>query len=167
MAFIGSIDYIGAMFDKSLALQTLYKYLLESLDSSLDLYHQILKSDNDRIENRIDLGFGMIAIEQSYKLNSGNFESHKKYIDFQLMIKGDEYMECGNIDDFSVSKKYDENNDVIFYHQKNEVSKILLKEKNLAVFFPYDVHRGGIGAGCDVVHESGVKVPYQLLKYCF
>ena len=169
MALIGNLYNLGAMFNRSKALESLYRYLLESLDSNLDIYRRIVSLDckNDRVENKIDLGFGMIAIEQSYKLNGGNFESHNKYIDFQLMIKGAEYMEFGNVNDFNISSKYDENKDVILYHQNNNVSKILLKEKTLVVFFPYDVHRGGLRDSFDVVYKSVIKVPHTLLNFYF
>lgn len=169
MALVGNIYDIEMMFDKSEALQTLYKYLLESIDSNLDVYKRIISLDcnDDRIEKKIDIGFGMIAIEQSYKLSGGNFESHNKYVDFQLMIKGAEYMEFGSIDDFKISSEYDVNRDVILYHQNNDVSKILLKENTLAVFFPYDVHRGGLRVDCDIVYKNVIKVPHKLLKFCF
>lgn len=169
MALVGNLYNLEMMFNKSEALQVLYKYLSESLDSNLDTYKRITNLDckNDRIENRVDIGFGMIAIEQSYKVNDGNFESHNKYIDFQLMIKGAEYMEFGSINDFEISSEYDENKDVIFYHKNNNTSKILLKENTLAVFFPYDVHRGGLRVDCDIVYKSVIKVPHKLLKFYF
>lgn len=169
MALFGNVYNLETMFNKSESLQILYRYLLEALDSSSIIYNRIVSLDckGDRIENKIDLGFGMVAIEQSYKLNGGRFESHKQFIDFQLMIRGAEYMEFGDISDFEIDTKYDANKDLILYHHRSEVSKMLLQSGKIAVFFPYDVHCGGIIANCDIVYKSVVKVPSKLLKFCF
>ena len=169
MVLFGNLSNVVALFDRSEAMRNLYKYLLEALDSSTDTHGRIISLDcsEGRVERKFELGFGMIAIEQSYKLEGGIFESHRKYIDFQLMVKGSEYMDCGNIRDFSISSAYNENKDVALYYHSDDVSRILLNEGGVAIFFPYDVHRGGIKASDDVVYKSVVKVPHTLLEFCF
>lgn len=170
MALIGNLCDLGKMFNKSESLQILYKYLLEAIDIQSNIHNRImnLNCNSDRIENKIDLGFGMTAIEQSYRLGiGGRFESHNKFVDFQLMVNGNEYMEFGSIKDFKIYREYDSTRDVVLYESITNVSKILLKNWNLAVFFPYDIHRGGILFSDEIVYKSVVKVPIQLLKFCF
>ncbi len=170
MALIGNIYDLEFMFNKSEVLQILCKYLLDSINKNSHIYNRIinLNCNGTRIENKIDIGFDIIAIEQSYKLgNGGEFESHNNFVDFQLLISGSEYMEFGSIRDFNVSSGYDITKDVTFYHKHTNVSRVLLRDTSLAVFFPHDVHRGGILFSDDIVYKSVVKVPNKLLKFCF
>lgn len=176
MALIGNINKISDMFIKSDALKILYDYLLEASSKGSSIYKRILSlecSTNkaDRIEMKYDLGFDMIAIEQSYKLGGEiRFESHRKYVDFQLIVDAKEYMEFGDSLDFKMISKYDEKRDVVFYEKINDISKILLTPQLLVVLLPYDIHAGGILAAKndnDIVYKSVVKVPCSLLKLRF
>lgn len=170
MAFLSNIDDISSMFKKSETLKILYDYLSSATDKSNDIYKRILMLDcsNGRAENKFDLGFDMVAIEQSYTLNNeGIFESHKKFVDFQLVVYGDECMEVGHIYNFNATNKYNEDRDVINYSRFSEVSKIFLYPKSLLVLFPNDIHAGGFRLKSDIVFKSVVKVPLELLKFGF
>ncbi len=170
MALFGSLYDFKSMFYKSEALQILHQYLLDAMDKNTNIYNRIvnLNCSGNRVENKIDLGFDMVAIEQSYKLgNEGQFESHMKYIDFQLVVSGSECMNFGSIGDFDIYSKYDSSRDIILYHHNANTSTALLKSGTLAVFFPYDVHKGGIPFNDESVYKSVIKVPSQLLKFCF
>lgn len=170
MALLGNLYDFESMFNKSEALQILYNYLLDAMNENSYIHHRIinLNCNDTRVENKIDIGFGIIAIEQSYKLgNGGEFESHNNFVDFQLLISGSEYMEFGSIRDFDIASDYDITRDVIFYHKHLNVSKALLNRGSIIVFFPYDVHRGGILFSDDIVYKSVIKVPSKLLKFCF
>lgn len=78
---------------------------------------------------------------------SSNVEAHKKYIDIQFMISGEENMGVASLDELTVSEEYDDQRDVAFY--KGDVQKILVKENEFIVFFPTDAH-----LPCQVVDES-------------
>ena len=65
-------------------------------------------------------------------------EAHKKYIDIQVVITGEEYMGYTNIENTSVSEKYDEKRDVMFLN--GSVDKILATNKNFIIFYPEDAH---------------------------
>ena len=65
-------------------------------------------------------------------------EAHKKYIDIQVVITGEEYMGYTNIDNTTVSEEYDEKRDVMFLN--GNVDKVLATNKNFIVFYPEDAH---------------------------
>lgn len=88
------------------------------------------------------------AIIQSYetKLESEcRFEAHRKYVDIQFMIQGEEKIGTASIDNFDETESYSEEKDVVFLtlkDEKKENVKILhVKEKEFAIFYPQDAHQ--------------------------
>ena len=65
-------------------------------------------------------------------------EAHKKYIDIQVVITGEEYMGYTNIDNTTVTVEYDKNRDVMFLD--GNVDKVLATNKNFIIFYPEDAH---------------------------
>lgn len=65
-------------------------------------------------------------------------EAHKKYIDIQVVITGEEYMGYTNIENTTVSEEYDEKRDVMFLNGK--VDNVLATKKNFVIFYPEDAH---------------------------
>ena len=65
-------------------------------------------------------------------------EAHKKYIDIQVVITGEEYMGYTNIENTTVTEEYDEKRDVMFLNGR--VDKVLATNKNFVIFYPEDAH---------------------------
>ncbi len=65
-------------------------------------------------------------------------ESHKKYIDIQVPIIGEEYMGYTNINNTSVSESYNEEKDVMFLN--GSVDKVKADNKTFIIFYPQDAH---------------------------
>lgn len=108
----------------------------------------------------------IFILKQAYKTKSRNecfFESHKKYIDIQYMIKGDEFMDVTHINNLKIIKSYDENTDFIKYENKQEnISSLLIKEKELAIFFPTDAHQPCIKVNeSKLIYKVVVKIPVK------
>lgn len=143
------------------------KYMFNAINKDSNIYRRILSlcCDNGRVEQKFDLGSGVVAIEQSYKLNdNGIFESHKKYVDFQLIINGSECMKIGFEQCFRSINTYDDNKDMINYDAIKNVSSLNLYENNLLVLFPEDIHAGGFKLNDNIVFKSVLKVPLSLLR---
>ncbi len=74
------------------------------------------------------------------------YESHKKYIDIQYVIEGEEIIGLTTLDKVTVKEPYNEEKDIAFYdfdggdYLKATPDKFFL-------FFPEDVHRPSITAG--------------------
>ncbi|MBQ3642710.1 YhcH/YjgK/YiaL family protein [bacterium] len=65
-------------------------------------------------------------------------EAHKKYIDIQVVVDGEEYMGYTDIANTTVVEEYNEEKDVMFLTGK--VDKLRADEKRFLIFFPEDAH---------------------------
>ena len=82
---------------------------------------------------------------------SAKAESHKKYIDIQMVISGDELIGYADVSKSSQYTFYDEQKD--FQLLNAEVDFIKADNSNFFVFFPQDVHMPSIA----VTEPSSVK----------
>lgn len=74
------------------------------------------------------------------------FESHKKYIDIQYVIEGEEIIGLSAIDKAKVKEQYNEDKDIAFY-DSDEKEYLKATPENFFLFFPDDVHQPSITAG--------------------
>lgn len=70
-----------------------------------------------------------------------DLEAHKKYIDIQLLLSGNERIDFADIKGMSVKIPYDEKRDVMFFNLPEKVNTLYLKSGNFALFYPEDAHR--------------------------
>jgi YhcH/YjgK/YiaL family protein len=73
-------------------------------------------------------------------------ESHRKYIDIQYMVEGEEAMAVSTLRGQAESTPYDDERDVAFY-EKNYDSIIKVPEGHFTVFFPHDLHMPSMKTG--------------------
>lgn len=70
-----------------------------------------------------------------------NLESHRKFIDIQLLVSGEERIDFIDIDGLKVLESYDCVKDIIFYKKpKTELNSVYLNGRNFAIFYPDDAH---------------------------
>ena len=74
--------------------------------------------------------------------NECSWESHLKYIDVQIMIKGREYIAFNNIRNLKKTK-FDEEKDFIG-HEGPELFRVLLEDGDVLILDPEDGHMPGI-----------------------
>ena len=124
-----------------------------------------LNCGDSRVEKTIDLGDDIRAIEQSYVLqNSGIFEAHRAFVDFQFVAKGSEIMKVGFGGAFEPINEYDATKDCQHFTAFSTPSSIALYENALLILTPNDIHAGGFELDSKVVFKSVLKVPTSLLK---
>lgn len=70
-----------------------------------------------------------------------NFESHKKYIDLQYVIAGEEKIGIAKLNSVVPITEYDQNKDIIFYRQDAPATYKIATPNVFFVFFPNDAHR--------------------------
>ena len=76
---------------------------------------------------------------QEYETKSvQKLEAHKKYIDIQVVVTGEEYMGYTNFENTTIIEQYDESKDVMFLD--GSVDKLLATNKNFLIFYPEDAH---------------------------
>lgn len=113
---------------------------------------------------RIELGGGAFALEQAYRTKEraeGFFESHRKFIDVQVIVEGAEWMELVDLSRATEKQAYQPERDLIVHADAAEASRLHLRAGDVAVFCPADVHMPGLGGGASptLVRKTVVKVP--------
>ena len=69
------------------------------------------------------------------------FEAHKKYIDIQFLLSGEEIIETAFTDELEITEPYDENRDVMFLKDTEDKTVLHLKKGYFAMFYPTDAHK--------------------------
>jgi YhcH/YjgK/YiaL family protein len=95
--------------------------------------------------------FALINEYQTKAVSEGRLEAHRKYIDIQYVIEGEELMGYSTLGNQQILEPYKEENDIIFYIGEKSFTKV--SKGMFAIFFPTDVHMPGIRAE----KESSVK----------
>ena len=88
------------------------------------------------------------------------FEAHKKYIDIQYIVSGQETISCLNLEDINIVRPYDEKYDICFGLPRNmEGIPLKLYAGDMSVFFPEHAHAPKISLmGTHKVKKIVVKV---------
>lgn len=122
----------------------LYKNLGERIDRAFNYIRSTnlknLKSGKYEIEG--DNIFALVSEYQTKPESEGKLEAHKKYIDVQYVISGEERMGYAPLNDQLIIENYKEENDIMFF--KGEKSFTNVEEGMFAIFFPVDLHMPGI-----------------------
>lgn len=89
-------------------------------------------------------------------LSSAKFEAHKKYIDIQFVVEGEERIGIFDISNFDVDIPYSTQKDIEFLKLKNndlKYSFVTLKQNEFVILPPTDAHMPSVSS----VSESTVK----------
>ncbi len=87
------------------------------------------------------------------------WESHRKYVDLQYVIRGKEKIEVAPLASATVTEPYNESKDVIKYTANGKY--YMATPESFFLFFPSDVHRPSLKAeGNDVVKKLVIKIKY-------
>ncbi len=99
--------------------------------------------------------YAMISHDQGRTVSDGELEAHRKYLDIQFVISGNESMGWKNREGLVNSMEYDEERDLEFF--KGEPGSIMrVPPGSFIVFLPSDAHLPLIGKG--EIHKVVVKV---------
>lgn len=117
------------------------------------------------VTEKVELTGGSFALEQVYvpRLRSDAFfESHRNYIDVQVIVEGEELMEVQEIARLKVSEPYLPERDLIKYADNAEASVLRMRVGDVAIFFPEDGHMPSLRwRGPGLARKTVVKVPVR------
>jgi len=135
-----------------------YTGISSRLAHALD-YVETLKTADFAVQT-IDLeGKQVYAMYQSYTTESAEgrqYEAHRRYIDVQYVLEGEEVIMAADLDDMASRSEYDEEKDIQWFMPKavgdagtgaGTASTIHLKAGQFAVFFPQDAHMPKLSGG--------------------
>jgi len=141
MAMFGNLEVLKKQITDD-KLKIAFEYLTRVLNEKSEENKRLNSYDLDVFE-KIDLDVNNFALEQTYLSKDREqcfFESHRKYIDVQFILEGEEIIEVDNINNLNINFEYDKNMDLIKYDDSSFASAIKLKKGDVAIFLPDDAH---------------------------
>ncbi len=146
------------IFD-NLSNNFLYKKL------SLDIYEglEYLKQLSPEVAPGIyHLSPRVKAIVSEYETkvkNEVGYEAHRKNIDIQYLLKGEERVACLPLEKLKETKPYSEEKDAAFFTASIQPIEMTLGDGYFAIFFPQDGHMPQLSVGeTKIVKKVVVKV---------
>ncbi|HDL1730118.1 TPA: YhcH/YjgK/YiaL family protein, partial [Mannheimia haemolytica] len=122
----------------------------------------------------VNLELGWQELENGIRMNVMSFETtpaegkkaelHRKFIDIQLLIDGEEMIEYGlSQPDLSKYDEYRDEDDYQLTAEIDDKNNLILKPNMFAIFLPYEPHKPGNSVnGNKTLKKLVVKVPVEL-----
>jgi YhcH/YjgK/YiaL family protein len=163
MAIFGSFLTVEAQSAGDARFAAAHRYVAELLSPRSAAFRRVGTIARG-VTECVELTGGAFVLEQVYHAKPRAdvfFESHRKYIDVQVIVEGAERMEVEDIGRLTVSEPYMEERDLIKYADTAFASHLAMVAGKVAVFFPVDGHMSTLqpAAGPVLVRKAVVKVP--------
>lgn len=93
-------------------------------------------------------GEKVYASVQTYETKSdAKYESHRRYIDIQYMIKGEEKIGVTDLSNCKTCIEYDIDKDLEFYDNCSDEEFLALETGQFLILYPHDAHKPSISKG--------------------
>lgn len=163
MALFGTLATLRAQAPSTPAFAAAFDYA-EDLMRATSPAQARLRAMARGESKKIELAHGAIAIEQTYETKpraEGFFESHRKYIDLQLVVDGEELMEVVDLSRIAVREAYNPERDLVLFGDVPDASQLRVTPGLATIFFPVDVHMPTLRlrAAPSLVRKTVVKIP--------
>ena len=124
---------------------------LDSTDSKIEaaLEHLLSLDTKNITDGKHIVNDDFYYVLQQYKTkskNEGILESHRKYVDIQIIISGTEVMYTVDTLRLTCQKTYDSEKDIALWNVPGRMAKVTLQEGDYIVLFPENAHMGAISA---------------------
>lgn len=141
-----SLDcYRGISKNLDIAIDYLQKTDLKALTNGS---HQV---DGDRV-------LANVMTYETKRPEEGKFEAHRKYIDIQVVIEGEERCCCAPLSLTTELGLFDSDKDIVFLVGPRQTT-MQLNPDNFAIFFPQDAHMPSLNMDeKSTVHKVVMKV---------
>jgi YhcH/YjgK/YiaL family protein len=134
------------IFDK-ISNSDKYKCLSPRLAKGLEYIRKTDFSGMETGKYELD-GEALFAIVSEYETKNSTecaLEAHRKYLDIQYMLVGEEYVGLNFLHKQEPSKGYSDTDDYALY--ADSCSMVKLEAEHFAIFFPEDLHMPGVHTG--------------------
>jgi YhcH/YjgK/YiaL family protein len=113
--------------------------------------HQALVVARDAVpaiaDGRMDIDgdrlYASVATYETGSRDERRFEAHRRYIDVQVLLEGEESIDVSLGKDLPILEAYDETRDVMFLQPPPQFASLPMRPGFFAVFYPHDIHRPG------------------------
>ena len=132
------VEYLILHNNKINFVDSLSKRCTEAISFMLNLKEEDLTLGRHEVN---DFFFYNVQEYETDCIKDKMYESHKKHIDIQLLLSGEEMMEVTDVAGLEIAKPYDIEKDCIFYYPNTNTSGVLLKPGSVMLLYPKDGHR--------------------------
>lgn len=101
------------------------------------------RTEDGRTDLDGDRLYASVATYETEPREERRFEVHRKYLDVQVLLEGEESIDVSLERNLPVVEAYDEKRDVLFLAPPQQVASLPMRPGFFAVFFPHDTHRPG------------------------
>ena len=84
--------------------------------------------------------YANVDLYSTLQVNPAGYEAHRKYIDIQFLLQGEEEVLVRHTDELNCSSPYDPGRDVAFYHHTDPTATVKLGNGYFVILFPHDAH---------------------------
>ncbi|HEU5078331.1 MAG TPA: YhcH/YjgK/YiaL family protein [Opitutaceae bacterium] len=162
MAIFGSLAAITTQVGAHSKFEAALKYLNEVFTPGSVANQRIQRVPEGKTE-RVELSGGAFALEQVYRSkarNEGIFESHRAYIDVQVIFSGSEIIEVNDIAGLALKEDRTPAQDVLLYQVPPACTQLRLGPGDAAILYPVDGHMPQIAPESPgLVRKTVIKVP--------
>ena len=139
-----------------------YTSSLPALKSAIEFIQNFDQNQEDG-KYEID-GDRCFAIVSSYNTKPDSeipFEGHRKYIDVQMLLAGEEKLEFIPLKYATATTvEYNPENDLVFFDVADHASQVILKTGEFITFYPSDLHK----PYCNIKADTSVAVRKVVVK---
>ena len=123
----------------------LYSGISENIKNAIEY---IKKTDFSEMKmGKHEINDKMFVLVNEYETKENELrilEAHRKYIDFQYVLEGNELIEYELMNKQKVYSEYNAEDDYILFHNTEYVSQIQFNEGMFAILYPNDLHLPGV-----------------------
>ncbi|MDR0719305.1 MAG: YhcH/YjgK/YiaL family protein [Treponema sp.] len=119
-----------------------YKGISANMSAAID--YLLKNTREDLPPGKVEIDDNMYMMIQHYDTRAwdkGKFEAHDKYVDIQLYLSGEEFVYVEDRSKLNVSEPYDEEHDVVKFHDAAAPLRLRMTPDTAAIFFPEDGHK--------------------------
>lgn len=162
MALFGTLQAVRRRCPRFPEFEAIFAYAEEALTPG-SAAHTRLHALAGGTSQRHELPGGAYAVEMAYptkRRSEGFFETHRRFIDIQVVVAGDEWMEVTEAARLAITQPYDDAKDVVKYADAADASVLRVPAGGGAVFWPEDAHMPSLAVGePTLVRKTVIKVP--------
>lgn len=86
--------------------------------------------------------FANIDCYETKLSGNGKLEAHKKYIDIQMLLAGEERLDYIDVSELKISEPYNSDRDVMFFEKTDKfLNSVKLSYGNFILLYPHEAHQ--------------------------
>lgn len=104
--------------------------------------------------------YANVDVYETKTFDNCKYEAHKKYIDIQMLLDGNERLDCTDLNKLELTEEYDDKRDIMFLENSKVMpdASFKLSPQRFVMIYPHEAHRPQMAI------EKPVKVKKVVVK---